>query len=90
MILQTLYFPTMAPIFDKRPLTPEEQSDLTAFFQQTSAKPLPSLLTAKIIAPAVGGFLILLALTGSLWRSRLRTVRESLVEQVERTGDARS
>jgi hypothetical protein len=89
-ILQTLFFPTMAPIFGKRPLTAQEQSDLSAFFQQTSAKPLPALLTGKIVVPAVGGFLLLLALAGGLWHNRLRTVRKSFVAQVKSTGDARS
>ena len=45
--LQTLFFPTMAPIFDKRPLTPQEQSDLAAFFQQTSNQPPPTSLAAN-------------------------------------------
>ena len=82
-ILQTLYFPTMAPIFADRQLTPQEQSDLTAFFQQTASMPPPTGLAAKIILPAVGGFLILLAIVGGVWRKRLRRVRRDLVEQVQ-------
>jgi mono/diheme cytochrome c family protein len=85
--LQTLFFPTMAPIFDKRPLTPQEQSDLAAFFQQTSNQPPSTWLVAKIVVPAFGGFFILLVLTGGLWRRRLRQVRKSLVAQA--TGEGR-
>ncbi len=32
--LQTLYFPSMTPIFTTQPLTPEERQDLAAFFAE--------------------------------------------------------
>lgn len=89
VMLQTLSFPTMTPLFGKHPLTDREQGDLQAFFQQTSGQPAPS-VTAKILVPAVIGFVVLLASAAGFWRKRLRYVRKSLVDLVEGRGKARS
>ncbi len=89
VILQTLYFPTMNPIFANRPLTPQEQSDLTAFFQQSGTAPAPA-ATAKIGGIAVMGLIVLLAFTGAIWRDRLRHVRKSLVEATLGKGAGRA
>jgi hypothetical protein len=64
-VLATLFFPTMAPIFTNRPLTPPEQRDLEAFFQQAAAaQPRP--LDWQFVLMAVGGLLVLLA-AGWAW-----------------------
>ena len=80
--MQTLFFPTMTPIYDLRPLTIEEQRDLKAFFQMAgSGAPLQP-FTAVIVSIAAIGFLLLLILTRAWWRHRLHTVRKALVESV--------
>lgn len=45
--LASLPFPTMAGIFNQRPLTPEEQADLYAYFAQTNTQQ-PKVLTAGL------------------------------------------
>ncbi len=78
-VLETLYFPTMLPLFQNRMLTPDEQSDLKAFFQQSASRP-PQNLTVIFAVIAVVGFLILTAASRVLWRDRLRAVRAPLIK----------
>lgn len=87
-VLATLPFPTMTPLFDKRPLTPTEQRDLEAFFEKVSTRPLTS-MTIKMILSVIGAFIVLMVLIWRIWHKRLLTVRKSLVEQMGR-GGARS
>ncbi len=77
--LQTLFFPTMMPIYDKRPLTPGEQKALKAFLAQAGTTPVGQRETLVLAAAAVVGFIVLLALTWLAWRGRLRGVRAPLV-----------
>jgi len=53
-LLQALPFPTMAPFYAERPLTPGERADLTAFLLQVSGKPPPG-------GGAVAGYAALVA-----------------------------
>lgn len=74
--LQTLFFPTMVPLFDVHQLTPEEQAALGAFLESTSGRPSPAVRAT--IAMAAGAAILcagLFALTGALGRSRVRSVR---------------
>ncbi len=89
VILQTLYFPTMNPIFANRPLAPAEQADLMAFFQQSGAGASPR-VTGAIAGIAVLGVILLLASTGALWRRRLRYVRKPLVQAATGKGAGRA
>lgn len=41
-VLANVPFPSMVPIYQNRPLTPQEQADLTAFMQQTTDQDAPS------------------------------------------------
>jgi cytochrome c2 len=85
-VLATLPFPTMAPLFDKHPLTLQEQRDLGDYFEKVSIRPLTN-MTLKIILSVIGGFIVLMILIWRIWHIRLLTVRRSLVEQaVERRG----
>ncbi len=85
--LQTLYFPTMRPIFDAHPLTVFEQRDLKTFFSQSQRGPMPPNILPVLVSTAVLGLLILLFLVGMVWRNRLRDVRESFVRSAP-AGDA--
>ncbi len=87
-VLATLPFPTMTPIFGKRPLSQQEQGDLEAFFEKASTRPLTS-MTLKIILTVIGGFVILIVLVGRIWPRRLHTDRRSLVEQATGRGGVR-
>ncbi len=89
VILQTLYFPTMNPIFASRPLTPQDQGDLMAFLQQSGTGPAPA-VTQKISGIAVLGLILLLVVSGAIWRKRLRDVRKSLVQAAVGKGAGRA
>ncbi len=78
--LQTLFFPAMAPIYDKHPLTAQERADLTAFFQRADATTTSSNNTPIVLLIAVIGFVILIVIMGLVWRNRLKGVRRNLLE----------
>ena len=79
-ILASLPFPTMRPIYEKAPLTGQEQADMAAFLanvQATGAKRNAGLLAGLV----VGGIAVLGVLAQLLWRRRLLSVRARLVQQ---------
>jgi len=84
--LQTLFFPTMQPIYEKRPLTPEEQRALKAFLQQAGGSAGGQRDTLAIGGFAIGGFLALMAAAWLRWRHRLRPVRAMLVQDTRSRG----
>lgn len=86
--LKTLFFPAMTAIYDPRPLTPEEQADLLAFFQEASAEPQPRSNTAVVALAGFLGFCVLLVITRFVWRDRLRSVRERLLEKARTQGES--
>lgn len=77
--LQTLFFPTMMPLYDKRPLTVDEQRTLKAFLEQASGPSAAQRDTLALAALALGGCLVLIAVSAVAWRHRLRAVRAALV-----------
>lgn len=72
---------TMAPIFDDKPLTEQEQADLTAYVSAAPAGPDPSSAgaAARFAAIGIGGTLLLVAVGLIVWRKRLGPVRKRLV-----------
>ncbi len=78
--LQTLFFPTMMPLYEKRPLASAEQRALKAFLAQAPTTPVGQANELRLAALAVGGLIVLLAATWLAWRNRLRGVRAPLVE----------
>lgn len=94
-VLASVPFPAMQPLFRDHPLTPAEQADLVAYFQQAarqhpaSLQPAPtgltynrrSLPTAEIAVLAAIGAAVLLLLANLIWRDRLTGVRRQLVER---------
>ncbi|MFZ0594470.1 MAG: hypothetical protein WAM39_28705 [Bryobacteraceae bacterium] len=80
--LQTLFFPTMTPLFANRPLTTEEQARLLAFLKDADSRSAAG--GDPVIgfsAVAVLGCLGLLAVTWFLGRRRLRGVRHALLKR---------
>ena len=77
--MQTLFFPVMTPIYGAHALVPEEQADLIAFIEQAETKPQSQWDTQIIILAAflLSGFFV--ALTGFLWKDRMRSVRRALI-----------
>lgn len=83
--MKTLYFHVMTPIYNPRPLTLAEQSDLIAFFKSAETAPPHSAENTGVVALAgFIGFLILLAVSGFLWRHRIQPVRRTLVARARR------
>jgi hypothetical protein len=79
--MQTLYFPTMVPIFNRRLPTAQEQADLKAFFVGLQSSPPPRNNTLALAGLAGSGCVLLLAITWGLGRSRPEPVRQSLLKQ---------
>ena len=88
-ILESLPFPSMQPIFAKRPLTASERADLSAFFRRVNGRP-PAHIGELLLWQVAAGVIILLIVAAFFGRGRLRTVRRSLVAQAQsRKGEAR-
>jgi mono/diheme cytochrome c family protein len=76
--LQTLYFPTMYPLFAAHQLTPEEQTAIGAFLESTSGQTSHAARdTILIVVAAAILCAILFAVTGALGRSRVGSVRRT-------------
>ena len=74
--LQTLYFPTMYPLFAAHQLTPEEQTSIGAFLESTRGQTSHALRTTIVIAVAAAILCaVLFAVTGLFGRSRVGSVR---------------
>lgn len=86
IVLKTLYFPAMSPIYDSRPLTPQEQADLQAFLKEASASTRTPSETLTIAVAGLLGFFVLLIVTRAVWRGRLRSVRHRLLEKARAQG----
>ncbi len=89
-VLNTLYFPTMVPIFTTRPLTSAERGDLAAFLQAEAGRVAPAGTTGELLAVAALGAVVLLVLAWRAWPRRLRGVRRKLLERVGRPEELRS
>jgi hypothetical protein len=79
--MQTLYFPAMEPIFNVRPLTPQEQQDLKVFFTEAQSSTPPRDSTPVLVGLAFAGCLGLLVMTWGAGRSRPEPARQSLLKR---------
>lgn len=89
MVLATLFFPTMNPIFAGRLLTPAERADLQAFLTAVGTSASPRAATGRLL---LGGLLLFAgatALIAWLGRARLRGVRAALVGSARRAREGR-
>ncbi|MGH9586428.1 MAG: hypothetical protein ACRD3F_05715 [Acidobacteriaceae bacterium] len=86
--MQTLYFPTMIPIYRDHQLVPQEQADMVAFFQgaPSQVKPPSSRITGILILAAFVLGIIFVALTAFFWRKRILSVRQALVSRARGEG----
>lgn len=84
--MQTLYFRVMTPIYSAHPLAPGEQADLIAFLKQAESKPESQWNTQIVILAPLLLVGVLVALTGFLWRDRVKSVRQTLVDRATRQG----
>lgn len=85
-VLGNIPFPSMVPIYRDRPLTPQEQSDLTAFLDQSATSEPPNLAGRHISLTilAVGMLDVLLVLL-FVWHRRLpQHTRQALARRSKR------
>lgn len=78
-VLATLPFPTMQPIFSRRPLTATEQADLAAFFSQAARSQRSSSGVVWLIVIGVAGLALLVGLALVIWPRRALDVRRRMV-----------
>ena len=78
--LAGMRWPTMAPIYDRHPLTAEEQADLLAFLQDLSGQQ-PVNREWAIYALSLAGLVMAFVAIGFIWRHRIRSVRRQMVDQ---------
>lgn len=86
--MQTLYFPTMLPIYRDHQLAPQEQADLVAYFKAADADAGPGTqwITQILILGAFVLGIIFVALTAFFWRKRVLSVRQALVARATGQG----
>jgi mono/diheme cytochrome c family protein len=86
--MQTLYFPTMIPVYRDHQLAPQEQADMVAYFRATAAeaKPQAQWTTQMLILAAFVLGTIFVALTAFFWRKRVLSVRRALVARATGQG----
>jgi mono/diheme cytochrome c family protein len=84
-VLAAFPFPTMKPIYDARPLTPEEQADLKAFLR-VSAEGEPSGEKGWFLLLGMGGFLLATGIGHIVWRKRVTEVRRPLLRRAAGPG----
>lgn len=79
--LETLFFPTMTPLFANRPLTADEQNQLFAFLRNADSKPVAGTPTGPLIVIALIGCALLVVVTWLLGRKRIRSVRKAMLHR---------
>jgi mono/diheme cytochrome c family protein len=77
-VLQSVPFPTMAPLYAGHPLSAQEGADISAFLQVAGSGVARDSLI-PILTFSIDGLVGLYMLLSLLWRGRLRSVRESLL-----------
>ncbi|HJN91223.1 MAG TPA: cytochrome c [Dehalococcoidia bacterium] len=76
----------MLPIYSSKPLTPDEQVQLIAFFRSTDVTTRSTEVIWQLVALAVGGVVVIGVVAQLIWRRRLSKVREPMVSR-QRAGD---
>ncbi len=84
LVLTTLFFPTMDPVFAGRPLTAAERRDLVAFLAESAKQTPPRGTTLRTLLFGLLALVVLATVIGLLGRSRLRGVRAPLVRAATR------
>ncbi len=84
--LNQITFPTMQGPFQDRPLTPQEQADLIAYFAWSDAQPPAARFSpvAVFLGAASGGTVLLFALLLVFWPQQRQSLAERLRRQAAR------
>lgn len=79
--LKTVPFPTMVPIFSRKPLTEREQVDLVAFLESAPDQARPSGTSGKLIGLSLSAAALITLIGLVVWHRRLPGVRKPLVNR---------
>lgn len=79
--LRTLYFPAMNALFLKHQLTPQEEINLSAFFQEADRSQPETDMTGVFTGLAFLGLCVLVGITWNAGRGRVHSVRRSLLKR---------
>jgi hypothetical protein len=79
-VLAAFPFPSMKPVYEARPLTPEEQANLKAFLRVSSERE-PEEEKGRFLLLGLGGFLLVTGVAHIVWRKRLTEVRRPLIKK---------
>jgi mono/diheme cytochrome c family protein len=82
-ILESLPFPSMEPIYASRPLTVEEQADVTAFLAQLAGQP-PFQAGRQLAGHVAAGGAVVFGLLVLFGWGRLKGVRQPLVDRARK------
>jgi mono/diheme cytochrome c family protein len=80
-VLATLPFPNMQASFANRPLTPGEQADLLAYFEQSARYPVtiaPASMTNLFLGIGAAGALVLFGLMAFFWPRQRQSLSDAL------------
>lgn len=80
-VLEAVAFPTMAPIFTRKPLSAGERADLVAFLESAANDQRPGRQAGKLVGLSMGVASLVALLALVIWRRRLYGVRRSLVDR---------
>lgn len=77
--ISTVNFPTMIGIFGAKPLTPQEASDLVAYFKETNAQPAPAGSKIGLYLAISGGLaLVLFIILLIFWPRQRQSISDKL------------
>lgn len=79
--LETVPFPTMAPIFSRKQLTDDERADLVAFLASAPDQQRPARSAGKLVGLSTAAAAVIALLALGVWRRRLQGVRKPLVNR---------
>lgn len=79
--LETVPFPTMAPIFQRKQLTAGEQADLVAFLSTAGSEQRPGRAAGKLVGLSTAAAAVIALFAIGIWRRRLTGVRKPLVNR---------
>ena len=82
--LESVPFPTMAPIFSRKQLTAEERADIVAFLAVAPQAERPAQLAGKLLGFSAGVVAVIILAALGIWRRRLTGVRRPLVNRSKR------
>jgi hypothetical protein len=78
-VLENVAFPTMVPIFSRKPLTASERADLVAFLERAPDRERSGSAARDLLLLSLAGVVFLAAAAMLIWRRRLDGVRKPLV-----------